>query len=173
MSATAETWVKVGRIGRPFGLKGEVVIHHYAAEPERFADGAQVFVLTPAGRVAATIAHGRPVTGKFVAAFAGRESIDAIRPWVGCVVEVPVSALPPLEEGTYYHFQLLGLQVYTADGKHLGEVSEILGTGANDVLRVRGGEREHLIPLVDAAVADIDLEGRRVVLAHLEGLLEL
>lgn len=172
MEAAGETWVKVGRIGKPFGLKGEVVVHYYAEGPERFTPGAQVFVAAPEGRVSARIAHSRQLAAKFVAAFEGRENVDTVRDWVGCFVEMKAKDLPPLPEGRFYQYELLGLQVYAADGSFVGELMEILGTGGNDVFRVCRDRREFLIPAIDDAIARIDLTQGRLVLKDLEGLIE-
>jgi 16S rRNA processing protein RimM len=87
-------------------------------------------------------------------------------------VEVPARELPELESGRYYHFQLVGLQVFAADGRGIGVVREVLGTGGNDVLSVRDGDREILIPLIEDAVARVDLPAGRLVLKDLEGLLQ-
>jgi 16S rRNA processing protein RimM len=165
-------WVRVGRIGKPFGLKGDVVVHHYADSPDRFAAGARVFVILPAGRVEAKVVQGRQQPTKYVARFEGRDDVDAIRPWVGCEVEIRASELPPLAEGQFYHYQLLGLPVYKADGTRLGEIAQILGTGGNDVLRVCEGDREVLVPVIDDAIERIDVAAGRVVLKDLEGLIE-
>jgi 16S rRNA processing protein RimM len=172
MGVVENRWVRVGRIGKPFGLKGEVVVHHYADAPDRFAAGARVFVILPEGRVEARVAQGRQFATKYVARFEGRDSVDAIRPWVGCEAEVRASELPPLEEGQFYHYQLLGLAVHRADGTRVGTIAQILGTGGNDVLRVCEGDREVLIPVIDDAIDRIDVAAGRVVLKDLEGLFE-
>jgi 16S rRNA processing protein RimM len=167
-----EVWVRVGRIGKPFGLRGEVVIHYYGDTAARFAPGSRVFVLVPGDRVEARVSGAREMPKKFVASFEGRDRIEAIEPWVGCEVEVPARDLPPLEEGRYYHFQLIGLRVYAADGRFLGVVEEIVGTGGNDVYCVRDGRREVLIPGGGDAIAGIDLAAGRMTLSDLEGLVE-
>ena len=166
------TWVRVGRIGKPFGLKGEVVVHYYGDTPARFAPGACVFIRTPDGRVAATVVTSREMPRKFVASFAGREQIEAVSPWVGCEVEVPVEELPPLEGGRYYHFQLIGLRVYAADGRYVGVLERILGTAVNDVYCVRDGSREVLVPAGGDAIEGIDLVARTMTLRDLKGLVE-
>ena len=172
MDLVQDRWVCVGRIGKPFGLKGDVVVHHYADAPDRFAAGARVFVMLPEGRAEARVAQGRRFPTKYVARFEGRDSVEAIRPWVGREVEIRASELPPLEDGQFYHYQLLGLSVHGADGTRVGEVAQVLGTGGNDVLRVCEGDREILIPVIDDAIDRIDIAAGRVVLKDLQGLIE-
>ena len=167
----AESWVRVGRVGKTFGLKGEVVIHPTGEDPQRFRPGAVLRVVTPEGAVTATVATLREMPGKLVASFEGRDDIEAIRPWVGCELEVRTADLPALEEGSYYHFQLLGLEVYGPDGRRLGVLEEILTGGGNDVYCVRGDGPEILVPAVREAIESIDVKRRRLVLKDMKGLI--
>jgi 16S rRNA processing protein RimM len=98
--------------------------------------------------------------------------IAAIEPWVGCEVEVRARDLPPLEEGRYYHFQMIGLRVHAADGRFLGVLEEILSSGGSDVYCVRDGRREVLVPAGGDAIDAIDLGAGRMTLSDLEGLIE-
>jgi len=173
MRARAEdTWVRIGRVGKPFGLKGEVVIHYSGESPDRFRPGRTVQVVTREGRVPARIATMRPLPGKLVVSFEDRADIERVRPWVNCPLEIQASELPALEEGSFYHFQLLGLEVFAADGRRLGVIEEILTTAGNDIYVVRDGTREFLVPAIRDAIASIDPEAGRVVLKDLKGLLE-
>ena len=91
----------------------------------------------------------------------------------GGLVVVRTRDLPPLPPGEYYHHQLTGLAVRSADGALVGRVERILQTGANDVFVVRRPDgREVLVPLVRAAVATIDPDAGEVRLVDLPGLLE-
>lgn len=71
---------------------------------------------------------------------------------------------PPLPEGEFYHYELLGLDVVDLDGRLLGRVAEIIETGANDVYAVRGPEGEMLLPVIESVIREIDpANGRMVV----------
>ncbi|WP_028537244.1 ribosome maturation factor RimM [Paludibacterium yongneupense] len=89
----------------------------------------------------------------------GREAAEAMR---GMQIAVPRSELPPPDEDEYYWADLIGLEVFNADGVRLGSVSELMETGANDVLVVDDGDSRRLIPFVDAVVGSVDLEARRI-----------
>lgn len=167
-----ETWVQVGKVGKTFGLKGEVVIHYFADTPERFAPDYRVFIVTSNGRVAARVASSRQLSKKFVASFRGRSRIEDVEEWVGCPVEVPTRDLPRLEEGRYYHYQLIGLRVYTDGGRFVGVLEEILDTPGNDVYCVRHEDREILVPAIDDAIAQVDLAAGTMTLKDLEGMIE-
>lgn len=80
--------------------------------------------------------------------------------------------LVPPETGTYYHYQLLGLNVVTTGGRPVGVLTEIIKTGANDVYVVRSEPREYLIPAIRSVIHSIDLETGMMVIDDMEGMLE-
>ncbi len=103
------------------------------------------------------------------------EDAEALR---GKELFVPESEVPPLPEGEYYHFQMLGLRVYTSRGRLLGMLSDIISAGARDVYvvkpvepadRLRGTGREYLIPATDDAIEMIDMAGGRITLRPMKG----
>jgi 16S rRNA processing protein RimM len=103
---------------------------------------------------------------------AGCDDRNAAEAFRGQFVQIPVEAAVPLEEGEYYHYQLVGVTVVTDQGEDLGLVTEVLDTsGANDVYVVRGPRGELLIPATAEAVRELDLEARRMVVTILPGLL--
>ena len=87
------------------------------------------------------------------------------------LVQIPLEEAVPLEEGEYYHFQLTGLRVETEDGQWLGQLAEVLSTGANDVYVVRGPRGELLLPAVDEVVLELDLASKRMVVRLMRGML--
>jgi 16S rRNA processing protein RimM len=141
--------VQVGRVGKPHGLAGAFVIEDASEDPERFAVGATLFVGgRPAEVVESKRAGGRPVI---------RLDHEAER---GDAIEVERRDLPPTEEGSYYAFQLVGLEVQEAGGALLGRVVEISTNPANDVLELDTGLA---LPLVDACVQEVDLAAGRIL----------
>jgi 16S rRNA processing protein RimM len=87
-------------------------------------------------------------------------------------VMIPLRDALPLEEGEVYLFEIIGMAVYTKSGEYLGEVAEIIETGANDVYLLRGGARgEFLIPDTDEVIQSIDRATRKIVITPLIGLL--
>ena len=83
---------------------------------------------------------------------------------------VPAAVLAPLAPGLYYHHQLIGLAVYTEEGEHLGELAEVLETGANDVYVVNGPQGELLLPVIADVIRGVDLEDHRLTVHLLDGL---
>jgi 16S rRNA processing protein RimM len=140
--------VNVGRVGKPHGLKGAFAVEDASEAEERFALGAQLFVNgEPAEIVESKRAGGRPV-------------IRLDRPVErGAELQVPRNSLPEPEEGSYYVFQLVGLEV-EEEGEALGRVVEVAPGVANDVLELDTGLA---LPLVDACVQEVDLDAGRIV----------
>ena len=168
----AEDWIAVGRLGKTFGLHGEVVVHRLTDSDELFRPGRDLVLASRRERRSVRVAARRELPTKLVVRFEGLEDVDDIQPWVGSTVEVRARELPKLEEGSYYHFQLIGLEVFAADGRSLGRLAEILETAGNDVFCVRDGRREILVPVIRDAIASIDLAAGRVVLKDLKGLIQ-
>jgi 16S rRNA processing protein RimM len=90
----------------------------------------------------------------------------------GRYLQVPEATLEPPAEDTYYWFQLIGLQVISTAGEELGQISEIITTGSNDVFVVRGPRGELLIPAIDSIVRKVDIPAAHMLIEPLPGLLE-
>ena len=145
-------WVTVGRVGRPHGLAGAFVVEGASEAPERFAEGARVYV----EREPATVVESKRAGGRVVV----RLDRAAAR---GSQLELPSAELPPLGEDAYYAFQLVGLAVEEEGGRSLGRVEEVEPGVANDVLRLDTGVA---LPLVEDCVRDVDLAGGRIGVAR-------
>ncbi|RKN38786.1 ribosome maturation factor RimM [Streptomyces hoynatensis] len=166
--------VVVARIGRAHGIRGEVSVEVRTDEPEtRLAPGA-VLGTEPASAGPLTIASGRVHSGRLLLRFEGvtdRTAAEALRNTL-LVAEVDPGELPEDPEEFYDH-QLVGLEVVTEEGRRVGTIGEIAHLPSQDLLivaRPEGGEA--MIPFVAELVPEIDLPGRRVVVAPPPGLLE-
>ena len=111
--------------------------------------------------------------GQMLLKLAGVDSVEAAEGLRGYWVVVPVSEAKRLPRGSYYLYQLVGLDVYDTEGEYIGEVSEVLTASANDVYVVRGeGVREAsgelLVPAIKSVVKRVDVNGGRMVIAPLE-----
>jgi len=163
--------VTIGRLRRPHGVQGEMVLERFGDDPELVRQGRPI-TLERAGKPVELMVNAcRPVPGgRWLVTLGGvdtREAAEALR---GAAVTVDESELPELEDGGYYNFQVIGLQVTTPEGESLGTVVEVWETGANDVFVVRGPRGEFLVPAVAAVIQELDLKGGRVVVTPLPGL---
>jgi 16S rRNA processing protein RimM len=160
-----EDMVTIGRIVRPQGRKGEVVVEPLSDRPDRFPSLREAFVPGEGGAARPVrIGHAWPHKGRFVLKLEGVDSIDEAERFRGLDLRIPEEDLSALPEGSYYHHQLRGLRVEDDGGGEVGRVAEVLETGGEAaVLVVRGPGGETLIPLADAFVRRVDLAGGRVV----------
>jgi len=157
--------VTIGRIVRPQGRKGEVVVEPLSDRPDRFPSLRQAFVAGESGSARPVQVRGAwPHKGRFVLKLEGVDSIDDAERYRGLDLRIPEEDLSALPAGSYYHHQLRGLRVDDAGGREIGRVAEVMETGGEAaVLVVRGVSGETLIPLADAFVRTVDLPGGRVV----------
>ena len=139
-------------MGKPHGLDGSFFVEGASDDEARFVKGATLRVNgEPATVVASKRSRGRPVI---------RLDREAQR---GAELAVPRSELPPPGENEYYAFELVGLEAMDEGGRQLGRVSVVQPGVANDVLELDSGLA---LPLVDACVLEVDLEGGRIVIAR-------
>lgn len=162
-----EGYVAVGRVQRPWGLHGDVKVESLTDFPDRFAPGARLWV---AGAERA-IERSRSHKGEIYLKLRGIADPDQAATLRGELLEVAEADLHPLPEGDYYHYQLEGLSVRTTDGETLGTVAEVLQPGGNAVLLVRGPRGEVLVPFIDDVIRRVDLDGGRIEIELIEGLL--
>ncbi len=159
------TAVSIGRIVAPVGVRGEIKVQPLTDFPERFDPGAIVWLDGDAVAVQSSRWQGRLVYLK-LEGVDDRTAAEALR---SKELQVP-DAAPLEEEGVFYQHDIIGLSVHDLSGKILGEVSEILSTGANDVYVVRGELGELLVPAVEDVVKEIDSVGGRMIVDLLPGL---
>ena len=164
--------VCVGAVAGSFGVKGEVRLKSFCADPEAIAsygalsseDGAQTW----------DVRLTRPVKAGFAARLSGvtsKEAADALR---GTRLYVDREKLPHLPDDEFYHTDLIGLVVIDTGGEELGRVKAVLNHGAGDLLEIAGKAfmQPVLLPFTQVAVPTVDLNAKRLVVDPPEGLFE-
>lgn len=164
----AEPTVAVGRITRAHGITGEVAVVVLSEVPERFGEGAVVYLED--GR-AVTVESTRPHRGRLLVRFrevADRTQAEALR---GRLLVVPTSMSPPLPEGSWWDHDIEGCLVRTEGGRELGAVREVIHTAANDVwVAVDEAGAETLIPVLRDVLVEVDVAAKRIVIREIPGL---
>ncbi|MGQ9630889.1 MAG: ribosome maturation factor RimM [bacterium] len=172
-----ESLVHIGKIIKTRGFRGEVRVRLLTDFPERFRNLSRFYLVResiPSEILEARIHSVKYISRDFVAIrFEGVDSVEKARDFVGFIIAVPREEIPPIDdEGSYYVFDLVGLDVLTDGGIPLGRISDVFPTGSNDVCVVRGnGGEELLLPMIPNVVLKIDLEGRKMIVHTMEGLL--
>ncbi len=168
--SNAPRFLTIGEVVGSWGVKGEVKVTIVTEFPERFAKLTKVHLDESPFEIESHRFHKRMVILKLK----GVDSIDEAEKLRGKLVEVPLSEAVPLTDEHYYHYQIVGLDVWTKDGKFIGKVEDILTSPANDVYLVResASKKEVLIPAIEDVVLEIDLQRGRIVIEPVPGLLD-
>lgn len=167
-------WITIGVVTAPQGVRGAVRVRPLTDFPERFHGLERVFLWQGPSRleyrVKRVAEHPR---GLLILAFEGVDDRELAEELRGAEVQLPREEAVPLSEGEYYVFDLIGSAVELAGGERIGELVDVLTTGANDVYVVRGEDgRELLIPAVRQFVTAIDTDAGRIVIEPIPGLLD-
>ena len=156
-----------GQVGRPHGLNGDVYVVQISDDPSRFAPGSTLE--HEDGRVfeiESTHLHGDRLLVKF-RGVGTREEAERMRG----TLFVSTQELRALNEGEYWHHDLIGCTVQIAEGERIGEIRDVIPGVAQDLLLVATATEDRLIPLVKEIVTTVDLNARVVVVDPPEGLL--
>lgn len=159
----------VGRITKPHGVRGEVRVIPYTDDPDRFKRLSHVF-FDEEGRQSAEVASARVHKGAVLLSFAGLETRDDVETLRSAWIYVSVEDAEPLAEGEYYLYQLIGLTVRDVEDNILGELVEVLETGANNVFVIEGEDGQLLLPDIPDVVQAIDFLTGCMVVSLLPGM---
>jgi 16S rRNA processing protein RimM len=153
----------VARIGAAHGVRGEVKLWTFTEEPLALADYNPLE--TQDGARTFEIEVVRAAKDHVIARIAGADDRDAVQKLTHLELYVSRDRLPPVEDGAYYHHDLIGLIAETKSGETLGTVLAIHNFGAGDVIEIGpldGGDSV-MLPFTDEVVPEVDLDGKRVV----------
>lgn len=162
--------VLIGEIIKPHGVQGELKVHPITDNPQRFKKLKEVTLVQnkESRRLRVLSAKVQP-DGVYLTleGISNRDEADKLRGWA---VKIDRTEVPPLKEGWYY-FELEGMQVYEGE-THLGTLTQVLQTGANDVYLVKGSKGEICVPALKTVVKNVDVPGKRMDVELPPGLLE-
>ena len=159
--------IVLGRITAPFGVRGWVKIQPFGDDPDSWmrmpswwlgADEKAADEGWQAHEIKDCTPHGKGL----VAHFDGIDDRNAAEKLIGLYVGAPREALPTTAGDEFYWADLVGLEVVNLADERLGHVADLLSGGAHEVLRVRTGDKERLLPFVAAVVKEVDLAGRKI-----------
>ncbi len=168
-----EDLVAIAKVVRPRGLKGEVVAEIRTDFPERFESLKDVTAVRPGGeRFELKIEKAWFQNGRVILKFDGHDTVEAAETLRDNEICVAESEVVELDDGEFYDWELEGCKVETLDGTPIGSVSELMRTGGTELLVVKSGGRDYLIPFAEAICVEIDIENKLIRIDPPEGLLE-
>jgi len=168
-----DDFISIGRIVGTFSYDGTLKVYPMTDFPERFKKMKRVR-LERAGKVQEyPVEWTRPHKELYLLKLQGVDNMEKAGEFKHAQVVIDQDELMPLPEGEYYHFQLEGLKVIDDERGLLGEITEVLGTGANDVYVVKTPQYgEVLIPAIGDVILGVDLAAGEMKVHLLPGLIE-
>jgi 16S rRNA processing protein RimM len=172
--------IELGRVSRPHGLRGEIEVRLHWPESTALLEAETVVLSAPAATGAegaqriCRVRYARATPKGVLLCLhevADRDAAEALKGWS---VSLERTVLPPLEPGEYYLCDTVGAEVLGPDGTRIGKVGALRLYPSVDALLIEredGGQAEQ--PLVDGFVSEVDVVQKRIVLASLEGLIEV
>lgn len=171
------TYYTVGVITKPHGLRGEVRVYSRTDFPElRFGQGSILWVRktgqSPIAEV--EVQSGRKHQNMWIVSFKDLTTVHDVEHWRSMELCIPDTALAPLPEGAHYIHELVGLDVYKDDGTYIGELTDVLTPGANDVYVVRRAtsSSDILLPAIPSCILRVDVQSKCMTVHLLPGLID-
>lgn len=159
--------VVIGQAVKSFGVKGEIKIRPFTESREVFQRSSRLIFDNSSFAVLSTRNHG----GMVIVSLSGVDVPEDAQRLVGALVKTELANFPAKQEDEYYWFELIGLRVVTVRGVNLGEIKEIIRTGASDVLSVRGGKYEEiLLPMIEDVIIHVNLQEGTMIVDPLDGM---
>jgi 16S rRNA processing protein RimM len=165
--------IAIGRVVKPHGLSGEVVVEALTDFPERFSEGLRV-LLSGGAREAreVRIVAVRPHLGRVLLTFEEISDVSAAEEIRNAELSVSAADVAPRPEGFVYHWEIEGADVVDAKGVPLGRVSELADAGGRPLLVVETARGPRDVPFSRPIVVSVDVAARRIILDPPPGLLD-
>lgn len=165
-------YMVVAHLTRPKGLKGELEVLSLTDFPERFKEGLTVYPSPPVSGIKSLIIEYVESKPKgLVFKFEGIDTREDAERIANHDLVIPAEEAVELPEDEYWVDDIIGMDVVTLSGDHIGRVTDVLRTGSNDVYVVNNSN-EHLIPAIKEVVKKISLEDRKITIEPIPGLLD-
>jgi 16S rRNA processing protein RimM len=166
------SWLVVGRVVKPHGVHGDLIVEIITDFPERMREGVTFAVGNDAPEAEHEVFRIRYHKRKWLLSVRGLRDRDVAESWRGRLLFLPEQSLDELPEGFFYEHHLVGLACRSPDGRELGEVTGIDDGPGQRRLIVRRGHREFLVPYVPEIVREVRLEHGVVIVDAPPGLLD-
>ncbi len=159
--------IDVGQILGPHGVDGAVKIKSFTDVPTRFSPGNVLFIHNKSHEIIDSFPLRKD---QLVLRLSGLQSARQVEDLTGEWVRSSWRSSPALDQNEFFHYQLIGLNVYTENGDELGSIKEIIQTGSNDVYLVDCEGQELLLPAISQVIREINLEDGKMIVNLIEGL---
>lgn len=173
MTKKLPDFVAIGYVERAHGIGGEVRVKPTTVYPPRFKELKTVFLERPQGGIEEVEIIKTSVRGQIIyLKFKGVDTREQALALKGATINIKREDCLPLQDGQFYHFELIGLKVKTTTGQQLGYVEDVWELPANAVIVVKDEHQEYLIPAIKDVIREVDLEREEIVIYPMDGLLQ-
>ena len=168
-----EDLFQIGIITGTHGLKGEVKVFPTTDDKERFLDLDTVLIDTGKELIEKKVQYCKFFKQFVFVKFEGLDDINDVEKYKRCPLKVTRENAVPLEEDEYYVADLLGLTIVDESGVTIGELVDVIETGANDVYEVKTSDGGHvLLPAIKDCILDVDMDEKIILVHMLKGLVD-
>ena len=167
-----EQLLRVGAIASTHGIRGEVKVFPMTDDVRRFQDCKELLLDKKKKKKKVEIESVKFFKQFVILKFRGYDSINDIEAYKGKELYVTRENAVSLEQGEYFIADLIGLSVFDEEENRIGTLKDVIETGANDVYSVETDEGEILLPAIRDCILDVDVEGGKMHVHILPGLLD-
>lgn len=165
-------YFEIGQIVNTFGIKGMVKIKPFTENLEQFEELKKIYIKNKKSKKEYKIQEVKYHKQMVLIKFEGVENPEEADLLRGSYVLIDRKDAKPLEEGTYYIVDLLGLEVYTDENILLGKVDDIYNTGSKDIYVVKDNlGKQVLLPGIEEVIKKVDLENKIIIVHIIPGLI--
>ncbi len=169
----SERLVPLGEIVTTHGLEGWLKMAPFNPDTRSLSSAREVVLEKDGRRSAHELESSKPYKGQLLVKLRGLDGIEDAKKWVGATLCLPEAALDSLDPGQYYHYQVIGLEVYDIKGERIGRITRTWSTPGGELYVVQGATKEHLIPAAKEIIEKVDFFAGKVIIKPPEGLLDL
>ena len=169
----SERLVPLGEIVTTHGINGWLKLKPYNPRTNLLNSTLEIWLEKDEARSLHQIEASQPYKGQFLLKLSSIDQIDAAAKWVGSILYVAEQSLDSLSAGEYYHYQVIGLEVFDTEGGRIGVVARTWSTPGGEIYIVAGASKEYLIPAVKEIIEKVDLAAGKIIINPPAGLLDL
>ena len=152
--------VTVGKLVKPFGVRGQARVLSLTDVPNRFENLKEVTLESPTGKTLVTTVTDVHADGRsYLLRFGAFSTPEEVRDYRGAWLKIPQTEVPPAPEGHHYQFELIGLTVKDQSDNVLGTLEEVVALPHQHLFVVRGANKEYLLPALRKWITSVDLAG--------------
>ncbi len=169
----SERLVPLGEIVTTHGINGWLKLKPYNPQTTLLNSTLEIWLEKDEARSLHQIEASQPYKGQFLVKLSSVDKIDTAVKWVGSILYVAEQSLDSLSAGEYYHYQVIGLEVFDTKGERIGVVARTWSTPGGELYVVAGASKEYLVPAVKEIIEKVDLAAGKIVINPPAGLLDL